>query len=221
MLTAAAILCACSSTTFAPTAARHVPPPRITRIAATARTWDLHAHATALAWLTLFRDGAPFEQANLAVAYSIQRSNPRIAPFDAVHLASVGIAAANENALDPEFFCATMLQESAFDPDAISSAGAVGIAQFTIGTADAEGVNPFNSESALRGAAALLGDYVNHYRGVYADPYAAALAAYNAGPQAVASYRGVPPYAETQAYIGYVYERWARIITDEVMRKRV
>jgi len=196
-------------------------PARIGRIATTARSWQLRARKTSPAGLTLFRDGAPFAHSNLAVALSIQRSNRRIAPFDTVHLADLAIEAAQSAGLDPEFFCAAMLQESAFDPDAISSAGAVGIAQFTLGTADANGVDPFDAESAMRGAAELLSAYLSRYRDVYGDPYAAALAAYNAGPQAVAVYHGVPPYAETQRYIGYVYERWARLLSDQSTQRRV
>jgi soluble lytic murein transglycosylase-like protein len=186
-----------------------------------ALSWHLGARVGAPADLALLRDGAPFDHTSLAVARSIQLSNPRIAPFDALYLADIAANAAEDAGLDPDFFCATILQESAFDPNAFSSAGAVGIAQFTIGTADSSGVDPFDAPSALYGSAKLLGDYLTQYRNVYADPYAAALAAYNAGPQAVASYHGVPPYVETRAYIGYVYERWARLLADQITRRRV
>ncbi len=214
------MLCACSGAPSGEGLRKPVGPPRIQRIGVTARSWHLTARITAPAGLTLLRDGAPFANANLAVAHSIQRSNPRLGPFDAVYLADVALNAAQGASLDPQFFCATMLQESAFDPNALSIAGAVGIAQFTIETADANGVDPFDVNSALNGAAQLLGGYLNRYRGLYGDPYAAALAAYNAGPQAVKAYHGVPPYAETQEYVGYVYERWARILS-ETRQKRV
>ena len=160
-------------------------------------------------------DGRPFKRLSLAVARSIERSNERISAFDALCLAEMAISAARRERLNPEFFSATILQESAFDPDALSSAGAVGIAQFTLDTADANGVNPFEPASAVRGAASLIAQYVGAYSGKYADPYATALAAYNAGPGAVAAYDGVPPYPETREYISDVYERWARILDDE------
>jgi len=96
-------------------------------------------------------------------------------------------------------------------PRALSSAGAIGIAQFEIGTADDHGVDPFDPYRAIPGAASLLASYVAAYRAAYANPYAIALAAYNAGPGAVAYYRGVPPYPETREYIELIYERWARI----------
>ena len=66
-------------------------------------------------------------------------------------------------------------------------------------------------------AADLLGSYVRAYTGVYDEPYDAALAAYNAGPGAVARYRGVPPYAETREYIDLIGDRWARIASYEAV----
>jgi soluble lytic murein transglycosylase-like protein len=119
--------------------------------------------------------------------------------------------------LDYGFFSATLLEESAFAPDALSSAGAVGIAQFTLETADGYGIDPFDWRDAMAGAARLLRHYLDDYTGHYPDPYAAALAAYNAGPGAVAQYDGVPPYPETQAYIADIYDRWARIELDVSM----
>ena len=59
-----------------------------------------------------------------------------------------------------------------------------------------------------------------HQVSSYADPYAAALAAYNAGPAAVSRYRGVPPYPETRDYIALIFDRWARIATYERAPRR-
>jgi soluble lytic murein transglycosylase-like protein len=150
----------------------------------------------------------------LAVTRSILRSNPRLDPLDALIMATHAIGVARARGLDYGFFCATLLQESGFDPWALSSAGAVGIGQFTLETADAYGVDPFDWRDAMRGSAALLGSYLHDYDGRYADPYAATLAAYNAGPGAVAHYHGVPPYNETRTYIADVYDRWSRIVRD-------
>src|SRR5581483_5125277 len=102
-------------------------------------------------------------------------------------------------------------QESAFDPRALSWAGAIGIAQFMPETAADAGVDPYDPLSAIGGAGALLGSYARAYRSQYANPLTAALAAYNAGPGAVAQYHGVPPYAETREYIDDVIDRWAKI----------
>ncbi len=103
--------------------------------------------------------------------------------------------------LPPEFLAATLLQESAYDPQALSAAGAVGIAQFMPETAADVGVDPYDPFGSIDGAAALLGGYARAYRGRYADPYTTALAAYNAGPLAVArsirAYRRTPRRANT------------------------
>ena len=80
--------------------------------------------------------------------------------------------AARATSLPPEFLAATILQESAYDPQALSAAGAIGIAQFEIETADEYGVDPFDPYRAIPGAAGLLASYVAAYRPVYADPYA-------------------------------------------------
>jgi soluble lytic murein transglycosylase-like protein len=151
----------------------------------------------------------------IAIARAVMRTNPRMTAGGAMVLAAATVRDARANDLPPEFLAATLLQESAFDPTALSPAGAVGIAQFTIDTADDEGVDPFDPFDAIDGAARLLSSYYRAYVPVYADPYAAALAAYNAGPGAVAEYRGIPPYAETRAYITLIYERWARISSFE------
>ena len=82
-------------------------------------------------------------------------------------------------------------------------------------TAADVGVNPYDPFESIEAAAALIAGYVDAYRGRYRDPYSAALAAYNAGPLAVARYRGVPPYDETRDYIALIYDRWARIVSYE------
>ncbi len=151
----------------------------------------------------------------LAVARSIVRSNPRLDPFEALLLGAEALRRASDAGLDGDFFAATILQESAFDRGALSAAGAVGIAQFTLDTAADEGVDPFDWRDALRGSAALLGRYFTAYQDVYSDPYAATLAAYNAGPGAVEQYGGVPPYAETREYVADIYDRWSRLLRDE------
>ncbi len=165
----------------------------------------------------LLRDGAPVpaSQPELAIARAILHTNPRVAAADALLFAGATANAARDNALAPEFLGATILQESAYDAQAFSSAGAIGIAQFMPETAAAIGVDPRDPLDAIRGAAALLGSYVSQYGDRYGDPYVTALAAYNAGPVAVEHYRGVPPYEETRDYVATIFDRWARIVSYE------
>lgn len=179
-----------------------------------AESWHLPAPLNALRGMRLVADAPPPAGLAEAVTRAIVRSNPRMPPLDALELATHAIAVAEAQGLDPGFFCSTLLQESGFSPDALSPAGAVGIAQFTMETADGEGVDPFDWRDAMRGSAQLLGGYLHAYESVYDDPYAATLAAYNAGPGAVDKYHGVPPYAETREYIADIYDRWARVVLD-------
>jgi cell wall-associated NlpC family hydrolase len=104
--------------------------------------------------------------------------------------------AASANGIPSSLLAGLIQQESGFNPDAVSSAGAEGIAQFMPATAAGLGVDPYDPTSAINGAAQMLGSYTRQF-GSYAD----ALAAYNAGSSAVERYGGIPPYAETQAYV--------------------
>ena len=91
------------------------------------------------------------------------------------------IAIAQQDATDagisPVYFVRQINQESGFNPNAVSPAGAVGIAQFEPGTAAGLGIDPWNPVQALRGAAQLMASYSRNYGGDYAK----ALAAYNGG----------------------------------------
>lgn len=177
-------------------------------------SWRIPLQAAEVRGLRILYDTPLRGGPTLAVVRSVVRSNHRLDPFDALIFATAAARIARAHRLDYGFFCATLLQESAFAPDALSGAGAVGIAQFTLATAQDYGVDPFDWQSAMEGSARLLGGYVNAYDGAYPDPYAAALAAYNAGPGTVAYYKGVPPYLETRTYIGDIYDRWSRIVHD-------
>lgn len=179
-----------------------------------ALSWHAPAYADALYGMRLLHDGPPTTSSTLAITRAVLRTNPQIDPVDALRLSGAAVRAARRNGLPAEFLAATLLQESAFDPRAISAAGAVGIAQFMLSTAQEEGIDPFDPFSAIAGAAQLLSSYVRAYSAA-ADPYALALAAYNAGPGAVAQYGGVPPYPETRAYIADIVDRWAKIAGDE------
>jgi Transglycosylase SLT domain/D-alanyl-D-alanine carboxypeptidase len=92
---------------------------------------------------------------------------------------------------------AQLMAESGFNPFAVSSAGARGIAQFMPGTAAAYGLfDPFDPESAIDAQAHLMSDLLAQFGEV-----SLALAAYNAGPAPVSACGCVPPYPETRAYV--------------------
>jgi soluble lytic murein transglycosylase-like protein len=163
--------------------------------------------------LRLCMDAGRRAPVSVKIAREVMRSNPRMSAADALLLGTSVVETARANGLHPQFLAATLLQESAFDPSAVSAAGAVGIAQFTVSTAREYGVDPWEPRSAIDGAARVLAAYVDDYREREDDDaYALALAAYNAGPAAVAKYAGVPPYAETRQYIADVRERWSRMV---------
>jgi Transglycosylase SLT domain/D-alanyl-D-alanine carboxypeptidase len=96
---------------------------------------------------------------------------------------------------------AQLYAESGFNPFARSPAGAEGIAQFMPGTAGAYGLrNPFDAVAAIDAQAHLMSDLLKQFDG----KVALALAGYNAGAGAVEQYGGVPPYAETRAYVSKI-----------------
>jgi len=95
---------------------------------------------------------------------------------------------------------AQLMAESGFNPRAVSPAGAQGIAQFMPGTAASYGLrDPFDPVAAIDAQAHLMSDLLRSFRSV-----PLALAAYNAGPGAVAACGCVPPYPETRAYVARV-----------------
>ena len=107
-------------------------------------------------------------------------------------------AAARRNGVDPALLAGLVRQESNFNAAAVSPAGARGLTQLMPATAAGLGVaNPSDPVQALEGGARYLRRQLDAFGGDVTK----ALAAYNAGPGAVQRYGGVPPYAETQAYV--------------------
>lgn len=106
--------------------------------------------------------------------------------------------------LDPDFVSSVIKAESDFYPRAVSAKGAQGLMQLMPGTAAKLGVSdPFDPRANVEGGTTYLSELLDLYNN---DPIRA-LAAYNAGPERVQQYHGVPPYRETKLYI-------ARVVRD-------
>lgn len=116
-------------------------------------------------------------------------------------------AAARRSGVDDAWLRAIAHAESGFDPVARSPKGALGLMQLMPDVARAYGVaDPYSPSQSINGAARHLHTLMRRYNG----DLALVAAAYNAGTGAVARYRGVPPYAETQAYVDKVQALYAR-----------
>ncbi len=113
-------------------------------------------------------------------------------------------AAAEAGGIEPELLHAVVHAESAYNPRAVSPKGALGLAQLMPSTARQYGVNDaLKPADNLRASARHLRDLMDHFGDIQL-----VLSAYNAGAGAVRKYGGVPPYAETRAYVPKVAHRY-------------
>ena len=116
-------------------------------------------------------------------------------------------SAGAKHRIDPDFISSVIHAESSFNPRAVSPKGAQGLMQLMPGTASQLGVqNPFDPNANVEGGTRYLRELLERYN----FDAAKALAAYNAGPQRVEQYGGVPPYAETRAYVTRVIKDFNR-----------
>jgi peptidoglycan DL-endopeptidase CwlO len=106
-------------------------------------------------------------------------------------------AAGAKYGVSPKLLAAVAKVESGYNPQAVSKVGARGLMQIMPGTAAGLGVrNPFDPAQAIDGAAKLLSANLKEFGSLDL-----AVAAYNAGGGSVKKYGGIPPFAETQAYV--------------------
>jgi soluble lytic murein transglycosylase-like protein len=119
-------------------------------------------------------------------------------------------AASDKHGIDADLLYSVIRAESGFNPRAVSNKGAQGLMQLMPGTASKLGVqDAFDTQSNVDGGTRYLRELLDRYH----YDLTKALAAYNAGPQRVEQYHGVPPYRETRAYV-------ARIIREYNQKKR-
>ena len=124
-------------------------------------------------------------------------------------LQAIITAASNQHQIDADFIASVIAAESANNARAVSPKGAQGLMQLMPGTASKLGVkDSFDPAANVDGGVRYLRELLLQYHGDMVK----ALAAYNAGPQRVQQYHGMPPYRETHAYV-------ARIVKDYNRKK--
>ena len=126
--------------------------------------------------------------------------NPKISDWQSKSYAKSVLANAARTHVDPRFIMAIVTVESDWKANAVSHVGALGLGQLMPGTASHLQVNPRNAADNLRGTAKYLQSLLGRFAG-QENAFVKAIAGYNAGPNAVAKFNGVPPFAETQRYV--------------------
>ena len=163
----------------------------------------LRGGAGDVAWVALAADGAAdTEEAPEVPAAAITEV---AAPQVPANMAAMLEAAAASSAVSPDLLAAVVWQESRWHADALSSKGAVGLAQLMPGTARALAVDARDPAANLAGGARYLRQMLDRFDG----DVERALAAYNAGPGRVVRAGGIPAIAETRAYVATVIDRLA------------
>ncbi len=113
---------------------------------------------------------------------------------------------ARSNGLSSSLIRAIIEVESAYDPKAVSKAGAIGLMQIMPQTARSLGVNPWKASENIEGGTRYLKKLMKRYN----NNLRLSLAAYNAGVGNVERYGGIPPFQETKAYVKKVLKRYTK-----------
>jgi soluble lytic murein transglycosylase-like protein len=142
-------------------------------------------------------------------------ANPQLSADERLELARRVLLLSAYYSLDPRLLVAVVMNESGWRAAAVSPAGARGLGQLMPATAAELAVNALSVSENLDGTARYLRRLLDRYAFVVDERtrIALAVAAYNAGPEAVRKYRGIPPYAETRAYVASVLTSWATLRT--------
>jgi soluble lytic murein transglycosylase-like protein len=148
----------------------------------------------------------------VAYAAALRAFGPGLEESRALALASRVVAEADAAGLDARLVVALVAVESAWNPRAVSPAGARGLGQLMPATAAELGVNPDDAAANLHGTVRYLATLIGRY-GRYPpqERYVRALGAYNAGAGAIDRFDGLPPYPETRLYVYRVIVLWRRL----------
>jgi soluble lytic murein transglycosylase-like protein len=159
---------------------------------------------------------APAGQPGAAVSTAIPAHSVPALSAPALHQVVDSASAAYH--LDPDLVNSVIHAESGFNSHAVSPKGARGLMQLMPGTANQLGVNDaFDPQSNVTGGSRYLRALLERYN----FDLVKALAAYNAGPERVEQYQGVPPFRETRAYVArIVHEYNTKKIAQEKEAKR-
>lgn len=114
--------------------------------------------------------------------------------------------------VDPILIASVMETESHYNFDSISPAGAIGLMQLMPDTASSLGVDPYDALDNVLGGTLYLRNQLDSFSGWGTYSVNDAVAAYNAGPNAVVTYGGVPPYAETEEYVQKVSDAYQKML---------
>jgi len=141
--------------------------------------------------------------------------NPGLSAAQSADMATHVLLMSSYYGLDARLLVAIVGVESSWHVAAVSPAGAQGLGQLMPSTASGLGVLSSDAYENLDGTARYLRRMMQQAPGPDSDErYRLALASYNAGPQAVAHFGGIPPFAETQAYVTKVMSLWHSLRTQ-------
>ena len=160
-------------------------------------------------------DIAGFEE---APAIAISAAAPAPAPPAPQTLAEIVREASDRTLLDEDLLYSVISAESGANTKAVSRKGAQGLMQLMPQTAKRLGVaDAFDPRANVNGGSRYLHDMLVRFN----FDLAKALAAYNAGPEAVEKYRGVPPYRETRLYVAHIIKDYNRKKLAQAAAKRL
>jgi len=160
----------------------------------------LKAQASTAAPSSTAAPPATFQQQLSKAAATGAGTSSKAGPSGPAYIEKLIASSAAKYGMDPNLIRAVIRAESDFNPKAGSAAGAQGLMQLMPDTARSLGcTNPMDAAQNIDAGTKYLKQQLTSFGGVKL-----ALAAYNAGPGAVSKYHGVPPYAETQAYVNKI-----------------